>query len=169
MIMALVLKKLNTTERKIYLYDTYSQGTVAPTEKDINIYGQPAKKEWDAAQEGTILGWGQVSLEEVQNNMFSTGYPPEKFIFVKGKVEDIIPTAMPDKISILRLNTDFYESTYHELLHLFPRLSVNGVIIIDDYGYWKGAKEAVDKYFKENNTKIFLHDIDGEGVIGIKT
>jgi hypothetical protein len=75
---------------------------------------------------------------------------------------------MPENISILRLDTDWYESTYHELKHLYPLLSLNGIFIADDYGHWKGAKEAIDKYFKENNFKVFLSRIDYTGRIAIK-
>ena len=83
-------------------------------------------------------------------------------------MEDTIPQNIPDKISLLRLDTDFYESTYHEMVHLFPRLSVNGLLIIDDYGYWKGQKEAIDQYLRENKINMFLHRIDEQGRIAIK-
>ena len=89
-------------------------------------------------------------------------------IFVKGKVEETLPGAAPDTISLLRLDSDWYESTYHELRHLYPRLTARGVIIIDDYGCWKGAREAVDKYFKESSIKILLNRIDGTGRIAVK-
>jgi len=89
-------------------------------------------------------------------------------IFIQGKVEDTLPKITPEKISLLRLDTDWYESTYQELLHLFPKLSKGGTIIIDDYGHWKGAREAVDDYFKEKGIKILLNRIDEIGVIGIK-
>ena len=68
----------------------------------------------------------------------------------------------------MRLDTDWYESTKHELTHLFPLLSSGGVIIIDDYGHWQGAKKAVDEYFEENNIKILLNRIDYTGRVGIK-
>ena len=78
--------------------------------------------------------------------MRATGFPSERLVFVRGKVEETIPGTMPERISLLRLDTDWYESTYHELSHLLPRLSPQGVIIIDDYGYWAGAREATDRY-----------------------
>lgn len=88
--------------------------------------------------------------------------------FVKGKVEDTVPEKAPDRISLLRLDTDWYESTYHGLLHLYPRLSVGGVLIIDDYGHWAGAKKAVDQYLNENHLKLLLNRIDDTGRIGVK-
>jgi O-methyltransferase len=79
-----------------------------------------------------------------------------------------LPEFAPECISLLRLDTDWYESTRHELIHLFSRISKGGVIIIDDYGHWKGAREAVDEYIRENNIKILLNRIDYTGRIGVK-
>ncbi len=69
-----------------------------------------------------------------------TGYPSDQIHYRVGKVEDTIPKHLPDKISLLRLDTDWYESTAHEMQHLFPRLVDGGVLIIDDYGHWEGAR-----------------------------
>ena len=87
-----------------------------------------------------------------------------KFRPIKGKVEETIPKHIPEQISLLRLDTDFYESTKHELIHLYPRLSKYGILIVDDYGHWSGAKKAVDEYFK-NKSHIFLHTISNNGDI----
>ena len=76
----------------------------------------------------------------MQANVISTGYPAEHLHLIRGKVEDTIPGASPSQIAILRLVTDWYESTTHELIHLFPKISVGGVLIIDDYGFWEGAR-----------------------------
>lgn len=87
---------------------------------------------------------------------------------VKRKVEETIPASSLEKISLLRLDTDWYESTRHELLHLYPLLCVGGVLIIDDYGHWKGARKAVDEYFRETGQRILLDRIDYTGRIGVK-
>ncbi|MFX1257024.1 MAG: TylF/MycF/NovP-related O-methyltransferase [Promethearchaeota archaeon] len=100
--------------------------------------------------------------------MALTGYPKESVVYIKGKVENTIPNMIPEKISLLRLDTDWYNSTYHELKHLYPILSQKGIIIIDDYGHWKGARKATDNYFKENNVQILLNRIDYKGRLGIK-
>jgi hypothetical protein len=168
MLSALILKHMGETNKKIYMYDTY-QGMSEPSTIDVSHWGGEAMERWKKLQRGNHNEWAYVSLEEVKKNMFSTGYPQENLVFIKGKVQETIPQVMPDKVSLLRLDTDWYESTYHELLYLFPRLSQNGVIIIDDYGYWKGVKEATDKYFQENAVKILLNRIDHSGRIGIKT
>ena len=79
-----------------------------------------------------------------------------------------MPGYLPSGIALLRLDTDWYESTKHELEHLYPLLVSGGVIIIDDYGHWKGAKKAVDEYIKDNNLPLLLNRIDYTGRIGIK-
>jgi len=112
---------------------------------------------------------GFASLSEVKKNMFSTGYPQENLVFIKGKVEDTVPTRVPPQIALLRLDTDWYESTKHELNYLYPLLVKQGVLIIDDYGYWAGSKKAVDEYISQNNVPILLNRIDHTGRIGVKT
>lgn len=167
MMAALTLMNLKNTDRKIYLYDTF-EGMSAPTEKDISYKDEDAKIEWSQSQKDFHNEWCYSSIDEVKKNLYSTGYPEEKLVFVKGKVEDSIPATLPGEIAILRLDTDWFESTYHELVHLYPLLTKNGFLIVDDYGYWKGAREAVDKYFKENNVKIFMNRLDNSARAGIK-
>jgi len=166
MLCALTLNKLKNQDKKIYLYDTF-EGMPMPTEKDISYKKNFALSKW-TPKGANGSNWCNATIEEVMENMYKTGYPQNKLIFVKGKVEETIPKVAPEKIALLRLDTDWYKSTYHELFHLYPRLITQGVIIIDDYGHWKGAKEAVDQYFREHNIKIMLNRIDYTGRIGIK-
>lgn len=168
MLIAETLLHLGISNRKIYLYDTF-EGMSAPTEKDIDYKGNEANKLLDNSDKlSTKSVWCYSTIDEVKNNLYSTHYPKENLIFVKGKVEDTIPGTIPANISLLRLDTDWYESTYHEFIHLYPILSKQGVLIIDDYGHWKGAREATDKYFKENNIQILLNRIDYTVRIGLK-
>ena len=90
-------------------------------------------------------------------------------MFVQGKVEETLPDRAPEQIAILRLDTDWYESTYHELQHLYHLVSDRGVIILDDYGFWQGARTAVDQYFHEQDIQLLLHRIDDSGRMAIKT
>lgn len=99
--------------------------------------------------------------------MADTGYPIERVRFVEGRVEDTLPVRVPDRISLLRLDTDWYESTRCELEHLFPKLVPGGVLIVDDYGHWEGCRRAVEEYFDENNIPMLLNRIDYTGRIGI--
>lgn len=168
MLAALTMLSMENTDRNIHLYDTY-QGMSEPTPHDISDFEGDPRKTWEREKKDELNLWCYSPLEDVQKNMFSTGYPKDKIFFIKGKVEDTIPQIIPKEISILRLDTDWYESTYHELSYLFPRLSINGVLIIDDYGHWKGSRKAVDKYIKENNLKLLLNPIDYTGRIAVKT
>lgn len=167
-LMARALIKLNDTSRRIYCYDTFA-GMSKPIDIDRNYKGKSAFIEWQEKQREGHNEWQYAPLEKVQKLLFSSGYPKEKFVFVKGKVEDTIPGTIPEKIALLRLDTDFYESTLHELLHLFPKLSDKGIFIIDDYGYWDGCREAVDSYFEKNNVSMFLHRLDHSLRMGLKT
>jgi len=162
MTVALTLLAHNDTSRKLYLYDTF-EGMTAPTEFDESFDGVSAQSQMQ--QEAGK--WCYASIEDVRQNILSTGYPEEKVFLVKGKVEDTIPETLPEKLSLLRLDTDWYESTKHELTHLCPKLSPEGILIIDDYGHWQGAKKAVDEYFTERNRKIYLHRIDYTGRIAV--
>ncbi len=169
MISALTLLRMNETNRLLYLYDTY-EGMAKPTSKDVKIFDKsPAIKSWNKKQKDNYSKWCYASLEEVKKNLYSTGYPKRNIKFIKGKVQDSIPNITSEKISLLRLDTDLYESTYHELTHLYPKLIKNGILIIDDYGFWKGQKEAVDHYFQENKINILLNRIDEECRMAIKT
>lgn len=162
MTVALMLLANNDTSRDLYLYDTF-EGMSAPTEFDKSVDGISAETQMNR-EEGK---WCYASIEDVRQNILSTGYPEEKIHLVKGKVEDTIPKTLPANLSLLRLDTDWYESTKHELNHLFPKLSPEGVLIIDDYGHWQGARKAVDEYFAEQNRKIYLHRIDYTGRIAV--
>lgn len=165
---ALTLKHLGDENRDLYLYDTFS-GMNAPTAADISLKGDKAEVRFFETMTSTDTSdWCRSPLDEVKNNVFGTGYPTERFHFVEGKVEDTIPSSVPREISVLRLDTDWYTSTKHELTHLFPLLKKNGVLIIDDYGHWEGARKAVDEYIAENNLRILLHRIDYTGRIAVK-
>ena len=170
MIIAKMMVNRGVENRKIYMYDTY-EGMSPPTNFDIDINGQNASELMAiSANKKEMSVWCLADLSEVKQNLASTGLAPEQLIFIKGKVEETIPEIVPEhKIAILRLDTDWYESTKHELLHLYPILSVNGVLIIDDYGHWSGCRKAVDEYFNSHNVKILMNRIDYTGRIGIKT
>jgi len=149
------------------LYDTFS-GMTEPGNVDqaIEDTDYDAIKEWASKQEKDKNAWCYAGLEEVKQNLGQLGYPKENLIFVKGKVEDTIPATVPESVSILRLDTDWYESTTHELRHLYPRLSLHGVLIIDDYGTWAGSQKAVDEFFGQN--PVLLNRIDAGNRLVIK-
>lgn len=163
MLIALTLEKENTTDRKIYLYDTYT-GMPKPETED----GTKALEIWDTKEkneEGS--DWCFATYDDVYANMMGSGYPSENIVFVKGKVEATIPSLIPEKIALLRLDTDWYSSTRHELVHLYPLLAPSGILIVDDYGAWPGARKAVDEYFADKNP-VYFHRIDETGRLLVK-
>ncbi len=164
---ALRLLQNNDKQRHLYLYDTF-EGMSEPTENDVHFDGSEAQNLLDNADKIQDQIWCYSTLDEVKNNMAKTNYPANKITYVQGKVEDTIPSTLPNKIAILRLDTDWYESTKHEMVHLFPLLSKGGVLIIDDYGHWQGARKAIDEYLQEHNIQILLNRIDYTGRIGVK-
>jgi len=160
---ARTLMQMGDVSRELYLFDTY-EGMSDPTASDIDYSGKHA-------EEVMRIDPGyrcNAPLEIVREVLYGTGYPKEKIHFVRGKVEDTVPGLAPEQIALLRLDTDWYESTRHELVHLFPRLARAGVIIIDDYGHWGGSRQACDEYFGENRIPILLNRIDYTGRIALK-
>jgi hypothetical protein len=162
------LTELKDQTRQLYLYDTF-EGMSEPTELDISFNDQTAEQllEADKNKEANLV-WAYSAIDEVKQTMSLSSYPSHMIHYVKGKVEETIPSVIPEKIALLRLDTDWYESTRHELIHLFPRLVKGGVLIIDDYGYWKGARKAVDEYIRENKIQILLNRLDETGRIALK-
>jgi hypothetical protein len=169
MAVALTLKHLKAADRDLYLFDTF-EGMTRPTEEDVHHSGAPAIAAFTALQTGEDSSDEcAATLEDVQQGMAKTGYNASRIHYVKGKVENTIPHQAPDQIALLRLDTDWYESTKHELEHLFPRLTKGGVLIIDDYGDWLGARKATDEYIASHAPYLFLNRIDYTGRITLKT
>lgn len=163
MAIARTLREHGDVSRRLYLYDTFD-GMVQPTASDTDYRGTEAATVLSELQQSGEK-WCYASVEDVQANLAKTQYPFERIVFVKGPVETTIPGTVPEAIALLRLDTDWYESTRHELLHLYPRLSPGGVLIVDDYGHWKGSRQAVDEYF---GGRLFLNRIDYSGRLGIR-
>ena len=169
MAMAYTLLELGVTGRELYLYDTF-EGMPEPGGVDRGRFGETAARSWrkrrDAAGRSTWINHGEG---EVRANLALTAYPGERLHFIKGKVEDTLPAeAPPGAIALLRLDTDWYASTRCELDHLYPKLVRGGIVIIDDYFRWQGARKAVDEYTAAHNIPIFWVRVDDSSVIGVK-
>jgi O-methyltransferase len=165
---ALTLLSMNRSDRDLYLFDTF-EGMPMPQDVDIHASGQAAMVEFTQEQRGDdSSAVCYASLNEVKAAMASTRYNPERVHFIRGKVEDTIPSEAPESIALLRLDTDWYESTRHELEHLYPRLSPGGILIIDDYGDWQGARKATDEFIAKHAASLFLSRIDDTGRLAVK-
>lgn len=172
--MALTLLQLGRRDRDLWLYDTFS-GMTEPSVRDVSRYSPPALSIWNEAQAAARKAWGQLfdpavfGLDQVRGLLESTGYPEEQLHFVEGPVEQTLPRHIPGQVALLRLDTDWYESTRHELVHLYPRLAPGGVLIVDDYGHWEGCRQAVDEYFAMPGVApVLLTRIDYTGRLAVK-
>jgi hypothetical protein len=174
-IIAAGIFKMYNSCKKVYLYDTF-QGMTAPTEVDTRLGedGSAAKEaldttELDKNKKWTMNIWCYASIDDVKANFSTLDLLSENVVFVQGDILKTLDTTIPDKISVLRLDTDWYESTKKEMDVLYERIVRNGVLMVDDYGYWAGSKKAVDEYFEKNPPRPFLQYIDNTGRLGIKT
>jgi len=155
--------------RDIYLYDTFG-GLVKPTAYDYTcknaVLYRMSKEEvfntWKSQViDENVNGWCYTPLEKVQQRLNSTGYPQDKLHYVVGDVMETLkdPSQLPDKIAILRLDTDWYESSKFELEQLYDKVTTGGVIIFDDYFHWDGQRRATDDFFQSRNLLYTAVDI----------
>jgi len=149
-------------EKNIFAYDTF-QGMPLPGRDDFDLRGNSSIDKFLKVRNSENEGsqWCYCNIEDVKNNIkkFNINYL-KNINFIKGKVEETLLDIknLPKKISLLRLDTDFYSSTKIELNILFPLLEKNGILIVDDYGHFMGAKKAVDEFFYEKKT--WFHRVD---------
>jgi O-methyltransferase len=167
---ALALRSVNDTARSLWLFDTF-EGMTRPSSNDTKVgSGEPAMDKWLRTKTGNDASdWCAASLDDVRSNLDRTGYPRDRVHLIQGKVEDTlrVPANIPDQVAILRLDTDWYESTKVELETLFDKLATGGVLIVDDYGAWAGSKKAVDE-FLSTRPRYFMNRIDAASRILIK-
>ena len=164
---ARTLGGMNRSDRELWLYDTFD-GMSEPSDQDVDLRGEMASHLMEVEdRQNAESVWCRSPLDEVRSVMEQTGYPRNQIHYVVGKVEETLVERRPEKIAILRLDTDWYESTRVELEVLFPLMSPGGILIIDDYGHWKGCRRAVDEYFAEHQIAMMLNRIDYTGRIGV--
>ncbi len=162
------LRELGDCQRTIWMYDTF-EGMSPPTASDVDFRGNAADGLLASqSREDPDSIWCYSALEDVRRTLATSDYPQERLRFVPGPVEATLPSGpLPNSIALLRLDTDWYESTLLEMQVLFPRLEDRGVLIVDDYGHWRGCRRAVDEYFSQEQIGMYLHRIDYTGRMGI--
>jgi hypothetical protein len=171
MLAALTLAMLNDQTRRIWLYDTFA-GMSDPSARDRDVYGGSALQMQGHAlsAEGRPTPFQFIaSLADVVANMQATGFPAARVRYVRGRVEDTIPAEAPEQIALLRLDTDWFESTAHSMRHLFPRIAADGVLLLDDYGDWPAVREAVHECLDTLGETLMLHRIDNTGRIAVRS
>ena len=174
MAIAAALLDCEDCTRDLILFDTFA-GMTAPTSKDVRRSdGRPAEElPWQAdgavtrgeAFEGGVSAY--ASLEDVKAGMDLTGYPRDKIHYIVGDAVETAAQLTGKSLALLRLDTDWYESTFSELFWGYPRLKSGGVLVIDDYDYWEGAQQATEQYFEQHGPRPMLARMD-EGRIAIK-
>ena len=170
MAMALTLMQEGDSTRKVWLFDTFA-GMTPPSDCDVELatnVSAALQMSSTPATEGDHV-WCIATLPVVTANMVSTGFPTNRMEFVQGDVSMTLREGRtPIELSLLRLDTDWYDSTSAELEVLYPRLAIGGVCILDDYGHWLGAKLAVDQYFAEHPPLPLMTRMDYAGRLLVK-
>jgi O-methyltransferase len=149
-------------KRHIYLYDTF-KGLTKPTENDYTLdtafftrTAEVIKKEWDDnIIDETTNKLCYCPLENVKKRLNSTKYDQNYLHYVVGDVMETLKdkSTIPKKIAILRLDTDWYESSKYELEQMYDNVVDGGLIIFDDYFFWAGQRKATDEFFESRNLK----------------
>ena len=159
MTIAMRLVQHNSLLVDIYLFDTYS-GMVAPSNVDIEAHSGKAATNLMKKAAADSLIVANAPLDLVKSNMDYTSYPKNKVHYIEGDVLETLPNTEVQDIALLRLDTDWYESTLAELNHLVPRLVKGGICIIDDYGHWEGSRKAVDEFFTNSDFRPLMIHVD---------
>jgi O-methyltransferase len=154
-------------QKKVWLFDTFA-GMTRPSEFD-----RPAFDRFDAAEAFSeqrrdgFNAWCYASLDDVRENFERAGADLSGVRFVKGDVAATLHDErnLPETISVLSMDTDFYESTKVQLDVLYPRLSRGGPLLIDDFGYWEGVRKAVEEYFGDQMPLLYYTDLSGRMTI----
>lgn len=163
----IIIARTLSPARICWLYDTFT-GMTQPESIDRTAGGHPAVKRWKKHQRNGV-GWCEASVGEVERCLEETGtHDRDRLRFVVGRVEETLldRANLPERIALIRLDTDWYASTKVELEVLYPRLAPGGVLIVDDYGHWQGARKAVDEYFADSGVRF--DQIDYTGIVAVK-
>ena len=151
------------TDRKVFLYDTF-EGMTPPEDIDKDLNGRKA----ESILEDVMC----ISpIDEVRETILRSSFPMANVTFVVGDVCKTLDSAdhlHKNNLALLRLDTDWYASTKKEMEVLYPKLNFGGVLIVDDYGHWKGSKTAVDEYFEGQGISPQIEQIDYTGIKIIK-
>jgi O-methyltransferase len=161
--------RLLNDHREVFLYDTFA-GMTEAGEIDRSFLNQSAINLMETSEPTSNSIWAKVTIEEVKKNLSNLDYSKNLIRYIVGDVRETLltPKNLPEKISVLRLDTDWFDSTYIELVKLYPLLSPGGVLLIDDYGHWEGSRRAADKFFQEIGIDPFWNAIDYTCVMHLK-
>jgi len=166
---SILAAKLLTDNRSIHLFDTF-EGMPEPGKEDFRIGEEDAsltQAKWERLKTDSGSHWVRSPINEVKKNFKDFAVEKSRLHFVVGMVEETSVSHPIDTISILRIDTDFYSSTKSALCEFWPKLNTRGVLILDDYAHWDGARKAIDEYFQDKSV-LMLPIPNGGGRIVIK-
>lgn len=167
----------NNAVRDIYLYDTFNGMTTpcefdftAPDSKYFSMNKEELFRNWSAGKiNEQTHSWCYAPLEKVKARLYATGYPPDHIHYIVGNVCETLKDKanIPNKIAILRLDTDWYESSKFELEQMYDHVVPGGVIVFDDYYHWEGQRKATDDFFKSRGLEYDFVDLKNHHVAAI--
>jgi hypothetical protein len=163
----IILARRVCPDRACWLYDTF-HGMTKPSKFDVKRDGKSAIASYERKRTRGDR-WAEASRWQVIENFMALDlWDADRMFLIEGDVEQTLRDAnnLPDQIALLRLDTDWYASTRIELEILYPRLERGGILIVDDYGHWLGARKAVNDYFRKS--PIALQPIDYTAVMAVK-
>jgi O-methyltransferase len=154
-----ILKARDVTDRKVYVADSF-EGLPPPNEEEY-----PA----DTGSRFHTRGRLSITQETVQKTFEKYDLLDDQVVFVKGWFKDTLHKIDCEKLALVRLDGDMYESTIQAIETLYPKLSKGGFLIVDDYGGIKACKEAITDYREKHGITDEIHQVDHSGVWWQKT
>ena len=171
MLIALTLLARGITDRNLVLIDTF-EGMTEAGARDSDVHGIHADDLLAGSRGDAVadLTRAEAGIDQVRTNMAATGYPAARLRIAKADARHDLPKLHTSMIAMLRLDTDFYDSTLAELEQLYPRVSQSAPVIIDDYGHWQGCRDAVETYFEQDpkHARPMMWAVDYTGRVFLK-
>ncbi|MDQ3025079.1 MAG: TylF/MycF family methyltransferase [Pseudomonadota bacterium] len=149
--MRAILKANGVQDRIVWVADSF-EGLPEP---DEHRYPQ------DKGDTHHTYEWLAISMEEVKETFRTYDLLDDQVRFLKGWFKDSLPTAPIDRLAVVRLDGDMYQSTMEALVNLYPKLSIGGYIILDDWGFIPACRQAIDDYRSQHGITELIRPVDG--------
>lgn len=152
---AAVISTALTSERKIWLFDSFE--------------GLPdVKEEVDGADSKDWVGKCRAAEEDVLEALKTVGVSPEQYLIRKGWFQDTFKQTLPEQVALLHCDADWYDSVLLTLETFYDRIPPGGVVVLDDFGWWEGCREAFYDFCGKRNEKPLLERVDCDQAYWIK-
>lgn len=151
---AAVVSRRLAEDRKLWLYDSFE--------------GMPESSERDGVHARQFVGEGKANVEEVRQLLLRSGAPEDRLVIRKGLFDDTFRQQLPEKVALLHCDADWYDSVMLVLETFYPLVADGGIIILDDFGYWEGCREAFYDYCHRHNLKPLVERISSDQLFWCK-